>query len=88
MSERIYRVRFRHPLDGEPLEMELPASVTFREMLKMLYGRGFIKPKPADYAFIVGGRLCTLDKSLAGYVPPEAAGVVDIEINGLLSIMS
>jgi hypothetical protein len=87
MSERIYRVRFRHPLDGGALETELPADMTFGEMLKMLYGRGYIKPKPADYAFIIGGHLCALNKAISSYVPPEFADVVDIEINGLLSIM-
>lgn len=88
MSKTTYSVRFHHPLDGTTLEMEIPASVPFKEIMKVLYDRGFIKPKPADYAFIIGGRLCTLNKALSSYIPLEKTGVVEIEINGLLSIMS
>jgi hypothetical protein len=88
MRDKTYRVRFRHPLDGEALEIELSAVMTFGEILKMLYSRGYIKPKTADYAFIIGGHLCALNKTLSDYVLPEFAGIVNVEVNGLLSIMS
>jgi hypothetical protein len=87
MSEKTIGVRFHHPLDGEPLKMELPAAMTFREILKLLYGRGYIRPKPADYAFIIGGHICAMNKALSAYVPGEYEGDVDIEVNGKLSIM-
>ena len=87
MSEKTFSVRFYHPLDGEPLRLELPVAMTFREILKMLYLRGFIKPKPADYAFIIGGHICAMNKALSAYVPGEYEGDVDIEVNGKLSIM-
>jgi hypothetical protein len=88
MGEKVFKVRLRHPLNGSALELELPASLTFGELLKLLYDRKFIERKAADYAFIIDGRLCALNKSLSGYIPPETADTVEIEVNGLLSIMS
>jgi len=88
MNEKTFSVRFHHPLDGATLRMELPAVMTFQEILKLLYDRGYIKPKPADYAFILGGHLCALNKALSAYVPLEFEDDVDIEVNGMLSIMS
>ena len=88
MPEGMLRVRLHHPLGSRALELELPRSMTFGELLKRLYRDGFIEPKPADYGFIVDQRICALNKSLASYIPPETKDVVDIDINGLLTIMS
>jgi len=87
MSNKTFSVWFHHPLDGELLRLELPAAMTFREILKILYRRGFIKPKPADYVFIIGGHICAMNKALSAYVPSEFEDDVDIEVNGKLSIM-
>ncbi len=88
MCEKIYKVRFHHPLYDTVRELEIPASTTFLEILKMLYKDGFIPKKAGDYGFIIDGRLCALNKPLPSYVPLETRDVVDIEINGLLAIMT
>ncbi|MPL96548.1 hypothetical protein SDC9_42730 [bioreactor metagenome] len=88
MTDETIKVRFRHPLDGTALELVLPASATFGEVLKMLCRNGFIQEKPAGYGFIIDQHLCALNKSLISYVPPETKDVVDIEINGMLTIMT
>lgn len=87
MTEKTFKVRLLHPLGGPALELELPASETFGGILKMLYQRGFIEKKAADYGFILNRRFCSLNKSLSSYIPPETKDTVDIEISGLLSIM-
>jgi hypothetical protein len=56
-------------------------------LLKLLYKNGFIQPKPADYGFIINGRFCALNMALQSYVPPEA-DAVNIDINGMLTIMT
>lgn len=88
MADEMIKVRFRHPLNGTVLELPLPASATFGEILKMLCHSGFIQEKPAGYGFIIDQHLCALNKCLKSYVPPETKNVVDIEINGLLTIMT
>jgi hypothetical protein len=87
MADRTVRVRFHHPLDGTVLELALPASATFGEILKLLYQNGFLEKKAADYGFIMGQRLCARNKSLKSYVPPETSAV-DVEISGLLTILA
>ncbi len=88
MSEKMFKVRLHHPLHDTVQELELPASITFLEILKLLYENGFIRKKAGDYGFIIDRRLCALNKSLQSYVPLENMDVVDIEINGLLAIMT
>jgi hypothetical protein len=88
MNEKTLIVRFRHPLRDSVFELKLSADATFGEILSLLYKNGFIEKKTADYGFILNRRLCALNKSLASYVSPETTDAVDIEINGLLTIMS
>lgn len=87
MCDKTLKVSLRHPLHDRVLALELPASLTFGELLKLLYKNGFIQPKPADYGFIINGRFCALNMALQSYVPPEA-DAVDIDINGMLTIMT
>ncbi len=87
MTEKVFHVSFRHPVHDTVLALELPASATFREILKQLYETGFIRRKPADYKFIIGRRLCAMNKSLGSYVPPEA-DEVEVRISGLLTIIT
>lgn len=88
MADETFRVRFHHPLNDTVLELTLPASATFGEILKMLYRDGFIQKKPADYGFLIDQHLCAMNKSLKSYVPLETKDVVDIEISGLLTIIT
>ena len=88
MNEKKFNVRFHHPLEDRTMELALPASVRFSEILKLLYNKGFIEKKSADYGLIIGKRLCALNKSLSSYVPLDFEGVIEIELNGLLTIMS
>jgi ribosomal protein S8 len=88
MGGKMLHVRLHHPLYDTVLELTLPASTTFGEILKVLYQNGFIQKKAADYGFIVNRRLCALNKPLESYVPLQAADTVEIEINGLLTIMT
>jgi hypothetical protein len=88
MRNKMFQLRFRHPLYERILELELPAATTFGEILKILYTNKFLQKKPADYAFIIDQQLCALNKTLASYIPPETSGIVEVQINGLLTIMS
>ena len=86
MSGEMIKARFRHPMNGAIMDMSLPASTTFGEMLKLLYGNGFLQKKPADYSFIINNRLCAINRTLSCYIPLDMEEV-DIEVSGMLTIM-
>jgi len=88
LCEEKFHVRLRHPIYDTVLELELPASMTFLELLRLLYKNGFIQNKTAGYGFIINRRLCALNKTLQSYVPLATKDVVKIEINGMLTIMT
>lgn len=87
MKEKIFKVKFNHPLYDTALELTLPASATFGEILAMLYKKGFLEKKAADYGFIINETLCALNKPLKSYIPLDIAETVEIKINGMLTIM-
>ena len=88
MSEKVLKIRLRHPLHNTALELELPAATTFREIQNLLIKNGFLEKRTPDYAFILNRRICALNKSLASYISPDAPESVEIQVNGLLTIMS
>jgi hypothetical protein len=84
---KYFQVRFHHP-HGGAVEMRLNADTTFGEIMAMLHQNGFLQKKTADYAFILHGRVCALNKPLSGYILPETEDITDIEISGALTIMT
>lgn len=87
MQEKMFKVKFIHLLYDTVLELALPASITFGEILAMLYKKGFIEKKAADYGFIINEKLCALNKPLKSYIPLYTVETVEIQINGMLTIM-
>ena len=87
MNKEIFNMRFHHPTDGRVLDIALPVSTTFSDVLRLLYNDGFLQKKSADYGFIIGDRLCAMNKRLSSYVPLDTPDIVDVGINGMLTIM-
>ena len=87
MKDHMVNVRFHHPLNGTVLNSELPIVTTFSEVLKILYKNGFLQKKTGDYSFLIGKHLCAINKSIGSYVMHDSDETVDIEINGMLTIM-
>jgi len=87
LKDNMLKVRFHHPLNGAILNLDLPAATTFSEILKILYKNGFLQKKTADYSLIIGKHLCAMNKSICSYVTLDSDEAVDIEVNGMLTIM-
>ena len=88
MSEKTFKIKLHHPLTEDVLEEQLLADLTFEQLLSRLYKTGFLERKTADYVFIIHGRTCAMNKTLASYIHPETADAVDVEISGMLTIMT
>ncbi len=88
MSEKTFRIKIHHPLTEDILEEQFPEDLTFGQILARLYKTGFLERKTADYVFIVHGRACAMNKTLASYIRPGTADAVDVEVNGMLTIMT
>ena len=80
-------VRFHHPLNDSTLTLTLPPDMTFAEMTSVLYDKGFLSPRRVGYQYIISDTLCTLNRTVHSYVPDPEAGVVDVRVHGLLTIL-
>ncbi|MDO4581087.1 MAG: hypothetical protein Q4B96_00690 [Bacillota bacterium] len=88
MSQQMQQVRLLHPLNGSHIDMELPTDITFNQISRLLYERGFIQKKAGGYQYIIDERLCGLNYPLATYIPDPAPELLTISVNGLLVVLT
>lgn len=84
---KLQKCRFSHPLRDEIFEAEVPVSMSFRDIEKMLIEEGFIEDKKGGYQFIFENHMCTLAAALEEYIP-EGIECMDIRVHGLLVVLT
>ncbi len=77
---------FSHPFEDRTLTLELPETMTFRQVTKHLYADGFMAKKKADYQYIVNGHLCSLGAAIGSYATHGSR--MEIQVHGLLTVLA
>lgn len=86
LKAELLHCTFIHPYGEDALRCDLPSDMTLKEVMKYLYDTGFVPKKKADYKYIIGGHLCSLNETLSSYA--YHGDSITVTVHALLTLLA